>query len=230
MSADYLESGEAQVSGNTSAKIISDAVTCNLKADCEEPSIDVDVDVKAPQILSGALAEEEESSMCSLFGGDVTQLPQEDDDGACEYKLKLCNPTPERFTHLVTQLMFRLREGQGECLYEIGVQDDGLVCGLSEEELEMSLDTLDRMAEEADAYTFLLRKRKGSEDSTLIAAEILVRKRVAETALLDLRVAVAGNVDSGKSTLVGVLTTGINDNGRGQARAAVTDPSLYPWD
>mmetsp|Transcript_22407 Transcript_22407/g.34663 ORF Transcript_22407/g.34663 Transcript_22407/m.34663 type:complete len:192 (-) Transcript_22407:980-1555(-) len=37
----------------------------------------------------------------------------------------------------------------------------------------------------------------------------------------DLRIAVIGNVDSGKSTLVGVLTKGITDDGRGSARTKV---------
>ena len=37
----------------------------------------------------------------------------------------------------------------------------------------------------------------------------------------DVRVAVIGNVDSGKSTLVGVLTKGIMDDGRGFARTKV---------
>jgi GTPase len=32
---------------------------------------------------------------------------------------------------------------------------------------------------------------------------------------------VIGNVDSGKSTLVGVLSKGMNDDGRGSARAKV---------
>lgn len=35
---------------------------------------------------------------------------------------------------------------------------------------------------------------------------------------LEIRVAVVGNVDAGKSTLLGVLTHGELDNGRGQAR------------
>jgi GTPase len=38
---------------------------------------------------------------------------------------------------------------------------------------------------------------------------------------LQVRVAVIGNVDSGKSTLVGVLTRSILDDGRGLARAKV---------
>ena len=37
----------------------------------------------------------------------------------------------------------------------------------------------------------------------------------------DIRIAVIGNVDSGKSTLVGVLTKGIMDDGRGSARLKV---------
>lgn len=37
----------------------------------------------------------------------------------------------------------------------------------------------------------------------------------------DIRIAVIGNVDSGKSTLVGVLTKGVMDDGRGSARLKV---------
>lgn len=35
---------------------------------------------------------------------------------------------------------------------------------------------------------------------------------------LDIRISVVGNADAGKSTLLGVLTQGQLDNGRGQAR------------
>jgi GTPase len=38
---------------------------------------------------------------------------------------------------------------------------------------------------------------------------------------MDLRVAVIGNVDSGKSTLIGTLSKGDLDDGRGLARKAV---------
>jgi GTPase len=40
------------------------------------------------------------------------------------------------------------------------------------------------------------------------------------------RVAVIGNVDSGKSTIVGVLTRSILDDGRGLARSKVRRCSL----
>eukprot|EP00927_Polykrikos_kofoidii_P012310 TRINITY_DN15304_c0_g1_i1.p1 TRINITY_DN15304_c0_g1~~TRINITY_DN15304_c0_g1_i1.p1 ORF type:complete len:552 (+),score=106.82 TRINITY_DN15304_c0_g1_i1:74-1657(+) len=45
--------------------------------------------------------------------------------------------------------------------------------------------------------------------------------RSTEERLKDIKVATIGNVDSGKSTLVGVLTKGILDDGRGKARSRV---------
>uniref|UniRef100_A0A3Q3MM37 Tr-type G domain-containing protein n=1 Tax=Labrus bergylta TaxID=56723 RepID=A0A3Q3MM37_9LABR len=67
----------------------------------------------------------------------------------------------------------------------------------------------------------LLREREVDYDSdrnTRKIAEVLVRKVPDDQQFLDLRVAVLGNVDSGKSTLLGVLTQGELDNGRGRAR------------
>lgn len=65
----------------------------------------------------------------------------------------------------------------------------------------------------------LIRKRNGTEGE---AAEFLVRQLSSGDHFpIEIRVAVCGNVDSGKSTLVSCLTRGITDNGRGSARSAV---------
>lgn len=69
------------------------------------------------------------------------------EEGNIEYKLKLMNPTASRFEHLVTQMKWRLQEGHGEAIYEIGVADSGLLQGLTDCEMEGSLDTLRKMAE-----------------------------------------------------------------------------------
>lgn len=47
-------------------------------------------------------------------------LPPEPEQGNIEYKLKLINPSSQRFEHLVTQMKWRLKEGQGEAIYQIG--------------------------------------------------------------------------------------------------------------
>ncbi len=142
---------------------------------------------------------------------------KESDIGNIEYKLKLIDPTATRFEHLVTQMKFRLQEGGGEAIYEIGIEDNGYPKGLSDKELDLSIKTLKKMAKKLNADVSILRTREGDSGKV---AEALVR-RLAEEEFLEIRVAVAGNVDSGKSTLVGVLTRGKLDNGRGLARVNV---------
>ena len=69
-------------------------------------------------------------------------LPPEVEKGNIEYKLKLIDPSPTRFERLVTQMKWRLQEGLGEAIYEIGVGDNGSCIGLNDADLAQSLDTL----------------------------------------------------------------------------------------
>ncbi|XP_012287777.1 GTP-binding protein 2 isoform X2 [Orussus abietinus] len=162
------------------------------------------------------------------------RLPPEPEQGNIEYKLKLINPSSQRFEHLVTQMKWRLQEGHGEAIYQIGVEDNGRLIGLSKDEMKASLKTLTDMATRLGATTSILRERIASrkhknskikkldlEDRKV--AEVLVKKlrkydRVDQDSMVELRLAVTGGQDAGKSTLLGVLTQGELDNGRGRAR------------
>merc|ERR1719495_1024361 len=151
--------------------------------------------------------------------GDFHSLPPEPQQGNVEYKLKLVNPTAQRLEHLVTQMKWRLREGQGEAIYEIGVEDNGLMTGLCDEDMDSSLDTLREMARRLGATIEVLRDRVVvTENGPRLVAEILVRKVPDDQQCIELRVCVLGSADVGKSTLLGVLTQGELDNGRGAAR------------
>ncbi|XP_071159235.1 GTP-binding protein 2-like [Mytilus edulis] len=148
-------------------------------------------------------------------------LPPEVEEGNIEYKLKLVNPTESRLEHLITQMKWRLEEGEGEAIYEIGVEDNGLLAGLTKPELDKSMETLQTMALRLGASTSILRERTIDAEvgeNPRHALEILVRKVPEDQQFIDLRLAVLGNVDAGKSTLLGVLTQGELDNGRGRAR------------
>ncbi|XP_061913581.1 GTP-binding protein 2-like [Entelurus aequoreus] len=147
-------------------------------------------------------------------------LPPEAEEGNIEYKLKLVEPTQSRLEHLVTQMKWRLQEGRGEAVYQIGVEDNGMLVGLSEDDMRASLTTLHKMAEKVGADMTILRHSEVDYDADQphTIAEVLIRKVPDDQQFLDLRVAVLGNVDSGKSTLLGVLTQGELDNGRGRAR------------
>ncbi|KAG8236380.1 hypothetical protein J437_LFUL016658, partial [Ladona fulva] len=102
-------------------------------------------------------------------------LPPEPQLGNVEYKLKLVNPSKQRFEHLVTQMKWRLREGQGEAIYEIGVEDNGILTGLSSSEMNASLQTLQKMALKLGATTTVLRERPVDSCDSRSVAEVLVR-------------------------------------------------------
>ena len=56
-------------------------------------------------------------------------------------------------------MKWRLQEGEGEAFYEIGVEDCGMLTGLTDEEMDASLYTVHKMAERSvilDANTFEL--------------------------------------------------------------------------
>lgn len=96
------------------------------------------------------------------------------------------------------------------------MKDNGILAGLSERDLSDSLQTLDQMALKLGATTTILRERLLDNGRTV--AEVLVRKVPDDQNNIEIRVAVLGNADAGKSTLLGVLTQGSLDNGRGRAR------------
>lgn len=65
------------------------------------------------------------------------------------------NPSDFRFEHLVTQMKWRLEEGEGEAIYELGVEDNGIMAGLPDVELGASVNTLKRMAVRYDSNMFI---------------------------------------------------------------------------
>lgn len=136
-----------------------------------------------------------------------------DCDGLDE-KTALVSPSEEQYDALTKQLSQRLRKGHGEAIYEIGTGGQGSP-GLSSEEMAASVATLQSMATTLECDCVQLRERKSADG---LLAEFLVRRRAKENDFVEVRVAVVGNVDAGKSTLLGVLTHGELDNGRGLAR------------
>lgn len=190
------------------------------------------------------------------------RLEPENDYGNVEYKLRLTDPSPGRIEKLVTQLKWRIREGNGEAIVYVGVRDDGLFVGLTPDEARLSLETLERMTAKIGAKMTVVSERivKSSqladlenmnsgrqqhlkndshredqdENSTELldrghstgiqprlpvrkVIQILVKRKTHDIAE-ELRVAVLGPTGSGKSSLLGVLSHGEYDNGRGSAR------------
>lgn len=71
-------------------------------------------------------------------------------------------------------MKWRIREGHGEAIYEIGVEDDGALAGLQNGDMAASLQTLKNMAVKLGATCSILRERM--LDNGRKVAEVLVRK------------------------------------------------------
>ncbi|KAJ3746992.1 hypothetical protein EV360DRAFT_89892 [Lentinula raphanica] len=95
---------------------------------------------------------------CAIIPTFITPLPPENDHGSIEYKLRLLLPFPARFTRLVTQLKWRLLEGGGRALYELGVGDDGELVCLDRKDMEETIGVLSQMAGELGARVWVLRQ------------------------------------------------------------------------
>ncbi|QKR00521.1 elongation factor 1-alpha [Metallosphaera tengchongensis] len=146
------------------------------------------------------------------------KFPRENDLGKIEYKLILSDLREERLQELATQMKFRLEEGGGEAIYIIGVSDDGDAIGLTLDDLESTMKTLEKIASMISAKISHKRIVKLKED--LYVGEVLIRLH-RDRIPVQVNVAVMGHVNAGKSTLTGTLILGKLDDGNGSLRAAV---------
>lgn len=173
-------------------------------------------------VASNEVNEVNEKTIDAIFN-DANELAglfeQEDDEGNIEYKQHLIEPTEERFERLISQMRYRLTEGGGEALYELGVTDSGEPLGLNDIEMEKSMDTMKELATENNAEASVVYVKKGKlPDHSVV--EVLVRSNPLENEAVEVSVCILGNVDSGKSTITSTLSRGKLDNGNGLARTA----------
>lgn len=145
-------------------------------------------------------------------------ISPEKEDGNIEYKLKLINKDTERIESLASQMRYRCIEGNSECIYNLGVEDCGKLQGITEKEFTETIETLNKVADKNNYSVTILTEQVVEKDKKIY--EVLIRER-NDNKYIDIKVAVAGGVDAGKTSLVSVLTTGQKDNGRGLARSHI---------
>jgi GTPase len=152
----------------------------------------------------------------NIFNFD-DKLDNELDFGNIEYKRELINLDDETLNRRITQMKYRVYEGSGEAFYLIGVLDDGTISGLNKKEYDESLLNLEKISKSIDCY--ILKVSEYNKNNNYVG-EFLIREN-DKVDTINIKIGVAGNVDSGKSTTIGTLTKGILDDGRGKARLHV---------
>ena len=152
----------------------------------------------------------------SKFKLERKKYNKENDEGNVEYKLKLCNVSKLRFEELKTGMNFRIREGYGECFYEIGVEDNGNDLGITQEELTQTLSLLNFIATDLGFQAKITKLIEGKQG---YIAELYIRDDTINKT--EITIGVLGEEGTGKSTLIGVLKNGKLDNGAGSARSNI---------
>jgi len=113
----------------------------------------------------------------------------------------------EKKQHLATQMKYRLDIGKGKAIYIVGVDDNGQAKGLTDFELEQTMNVLRVIANENNAE--ITKFEKFVENGKSIA-KVLITKADKPTKR-HIIVATAGHVNHGKSTLVACLMKGQPD-------------------
>lgn len=143
----------------------------------------------------------------------ILNLP-EDEHGNVEYKRFM---NVDNIEKRANQMQRRMKQGNGECFYMLGLDDDGTFYGLDDEELTLSLSMLEKVAKLND---YSIRVIDTTVKNNRQVSRVLIRENNL-TFHREIHIATAGSPDAGKSTLIGVLSTGRLDNGRGSARSKV---------
>jgi GTPase len=125
-------------------------------------------------------------------------------------------------------LQTRIDEGHGEALFHLGQEDNGETMGFTKEQWDLALSRLGEAAStlKADVRVLLTYNVGGPDEAETqnpkdksCHGKLLVRQAPATPEeVIETRIAVVGNVDAGKSTMLGVLVKGNLDDGRGKAR------------
>jgi GTPase len=125
-------------------------------------------------------------------------------------------------------LQTRIDEGHGETLFHLGQEDNGETMGFTKEQWDLALSRLGEAAStlNTDVRVLLTYNVEGPDEAETqnpkdksCHGKLLIRQSPATPEeVIETRVAVVGNVDAGKSTMLGVLVKGNLDDGRGKAR------------
>lgn len=145
-------------------------------------------------------------------------LPPEEPNGNIEYKWKLLDRGEDYFQKCITQMKYRIDEGNGEAIYYLGVMDNGICCGCSLDEFQESETMLAKMSHYLNMTLYTVRTLDMGYLLKMGQYRILPKEG---SGYIDLKIGIIGNVDSGKSTLTSVLCFKEQDNGRGSARNKV---------
>ncbi|KAK2592542.1 hypothetical protein QQS21_009757 [Conoideocrella luteorostrata] len=198
----------------------------NLRFPAASRQADVDAAAAAAAAAATAAAEHHEE-LDELFDN----LDLADTAPRIHLRDLLLGTEEDTFKKLYDVIADRIEEGMGETVFELGQENNGESMGFTLDDWKFAYKRLVDAAKSAGAdCELLLTKNLGGKleaESTANRPEkrggchgkVLIRRAPTNVEdVIETRIAVVGNVDAGKSSMLGVLVKGDLDDGRGKAR------------
>ena len=100
----------------------------------------------------------------------------EKEEGNIEYKLHILNKTNERIEELSTQMSYRLEEGNGQCIYILGISDCGEHIGITEGQYLASIENLKKICQTNNSVIIDTTSKTLQENKKIY--EVLIRENI----------------------------------------------------
>lgn len=155
-------------------------------------------------------------------------LPESDKTGNIEYKRRLDKKDFEKLKNMTSQLLWRMNEGKrlygvSEAHYIIGINDDGTFPDnddiITNDILNSSIDIFHHVVKKAKSK--IINERIYVFKNNKMIVHITVRRNAEAKTINESNVLIMGIPDAGKTSLLGKLTYGQNDDGNGFSRQLV---------
>jgi signal recognition particle receptor subunit beta len=131
----------------------------------------------------------------------MNKLEPEVEWGNKEYKRYFKNITKKKLFSFTAQMNWRLDEGDGICYYYIGVNDDGSIHHITEEEFKLSLEIINKMVIECSAKVSDIK----NIDNYYI---VTIKKNWVIQKLNEYRILLVGDTNTYKTTFLARILKG----------------------
>lgn len=132
---------------------------------------------------------------------EIDGLDEEIEEGNIEYKRCLTNIDNNRREEFISQMMWRIKEGNGEAIYYLGVENDGTFYDWSKSEIRESIDQFKKIIKIANVKIIRMTKNYYSiRDTTNYYLKIVIRENYQ--VLPEKRIFLFGETGVGKTTFL----------------------------
>lgn len=139
----------------------------------------------------------------SIFSNNL--LDHEIEEGNIEYKRCLTNIDDRRREEFISQMLWRIKEGNGEAIYYLGVEDDGTFYNWNKNEIKQTIESFKKIVSMAKLKIVRITKNYYTNNQNKKNYYLKVVIRENQRLLTEKRIFIFGESGIGKTTFLANL-------------------------